>query len=96
MNHRARMEPVEVKEFIPKEDFPEHELLKEIEQELNKLVGLEEVEKIIKEIYAWIIINKKREQAGLKAGKQVLHMMFKGNPGNRENYSSTAYRKVVP
>ncbi len=81
LNHRARMEPVEVKEFIPKEDSPEHELLKEIEQELNKLVGLEEVKKIIKEIYAWIIINKKREQAGLKAGKQVLHMMFKGNPG---------------
>src|SRR5699024_5379904 len=33
------------------------------------------------EIYAWIYVNKKRQEQGLKAGKQVLHMMFKGNPG---------------
>lgn len=68
-------------EVVPKEDAKEHEVLKEIETELHSLVGLEELKKIIKEIYAWIIVNKKREKLGLKAGKQVLHMMFKGNPG---------------
>ena len=42
---------------------------------------MEEMKRMIKEIYAWIYINKKREDNGLKAGKQSLHMMFKGNPG---------------
>ncbi|WP_409276269.1 stage V sporulation protein K [Neobacillus sp. SCS-31] len=59
----------------------EHAALKEIEEELGSLVGMEEMKKTIKEIYAWIYINKKREEAGLKAKKQALHMMFKGNPG---------------
>jgi stage V sporulation protein K len=59
----------------------EHTALKEIEEELGALVGMEEMKKTIKEIYAWIYVNKKREAAGLKAGKQALHMMFKGNPG---------------
>lgn len=60
---------------------PEQEMLSEIEKELNTLVGLNHVKQIIREIYAWIIVNKKREEAGLKSDKQVLHMMFKGNPG---------------
>ncbi|MCM3587241.1 stage V sporulation protein K [Mesobacillus maritimus] len=59
----------------------EHEALKEIEEELEALVGMEEMKRMIKEIYAWIYVNKKREEKGLKAGRQALHMMFKGNPG---------------
>lgn len=65
----------------PKLAAPEHTALKEIEAELGTLVGMEEMKRMIKEIYAWIYINKKREETGLKAGKQALHMMFKGNPG---------------
>lgn len=59
----------------------EHLALREIEDELAALIGMDEMKKMIKEIYAWIYINKKREEAGLKVGKQALHMMFKGNPG---------------
>lgn len=66
---------------LPKDAVPEHTALKEIERELGTLVGMEEMKRMIKEIYAWIYVNKKREELGLKAGKQALHMMFKGNPG---------------
>lgn len=59
----------------------DHEALKEIEDELGTLVGMDEMKRMIKEIYAWIYVNKKREEKGLKAGRQALHMMFKGNPG---------------
>ena len=59
----------------------QHIALKEIEQELEALVGMEEMKKTIMQIYAWIYVNKKREEAGLKASRQALHMMFKGNPG---------------
>lgn len=66
---------------VPKVILPEHAALKEIEDELGTLVGMEEMKKTIKEIYAWLYVNKKRDEAGLKVGKQALHMMFKGNPG---------------
>ena len=59
----------------------QHVALKEIEDELRSLVGMEEMKRTIKEIYAWIYINKQREARGFKTGKQALHMMFKGNPG---------------
>lgn len=68
-------------QMVPKAIPQEHAALKEIEEELGTLVGMEEMKKMIKEIYAWIYVNKKREEMGLKAGKQALHMMFKGNPG---------------
>ncbi len=68
-------------QVVPKNIPPEHTALKEIENELSALVGMEEMKRTIKEIYAWIYVNKKREEMGLKAGKQALHMMFKGNPG---------------
>ncbi|MEG7281671.1 stage V sporulation protein K [Bacillus sp. 0909A] len=58
-----------------------HGILKEIEKEMNTLVGMEEMKRNIKEIYAWIFVNQKRAEQGLKVGKQALHMMFKGNPG---------------
>ncbi|MFJ7729254.1 stage V sporulation protein K [Neobacillus sp. NPDC097160] len=68
-------------QVVPKIIPPEHAALKEIEEELGALVGMEEMKRMIKEIYAWIYVNKKREEMGLKARKQALHMMFKGNPG---------------
>ncbi|QCJ42133.1 stage V sporulation protein K [Bacillus sp. S3] len=68
-------------QVAPKDIPPEHAALKEIEEDLGALVGMEEMKRMIKEIYAWIYVNKKREDMGLKARKQALHMMFKGNPG---------------
>lgn len=68
-------------ESIPKHIPNEHAALKDMEEELASLVGMDEMKKMIKEIYAWIYVNKKREEMGLKTGKQALHMMFKGNPG---------------
>ena len=68
-------------EVYEKETPSQHQALKEIEAELSALVGMDEMKKIIKQIYAWIYVNKKREEKGLKVGRQALHMMFKGNPG---------------
>ncbi|MCF6137201.1 stage V sporulation protein K [Pseudalkalibacillus berkeleyi] len=58
-----------------------HAPLQKIQRELEALVGMDELKELINEIYAWLYINKCRETANLKTGKQVLHMMFKGNPG---------------
>jgi stage V sporulation protein K len=81
LNSQKRKPTVTEPYVAPKTIPAEHGALKEIEEELGALVGMEEMKRMIKEIYAWIYVNKKREEAGLKAGKQALHMMFKGNPG---------------
>jgi stage V sporulation protein K len=55
--------------------------VEEILRELDNLVGLEEVKVLVREIYAFIEIQKRREKENLIAEPMVLHMIFKGNPG---------------
>ena len=51
-------------------------------EELERIVGLEEVKTFVKSISALIEMSKRRKQLGLPdMGNQSLHMVFKGNPG---------------
>jgi stage V sporulation protein K len=50
-------------------------------QELDSLIGMNEVKKLVREIYAFAEIRKRRLQASLTADPLSLHMIFKGNPG---------------
>lgn len=58
-----------------------HERFLQIIKELDRLVGMKEVKDLIYEIYALLYINHCRRKQGLKADSQVLHMVFRGNPG---------------
>jgi stage V sporulation protein K len=80
-----------VPQVVPKAIPPEHSALREIEDELGALVGMEEMKRMIKEIYAWIFVNKKREEMGLTPRKQADHMMFKANP---ETATTTVARLI--
>ncbi|WP_028399072.1 stage V sporulation protein K [Ectobacillus panaciterrae] len=80
-NRKKEPTPVSPQKVLAEEAVSKHDMLRQVEEEMGKLVGMEDLKKIIKEIYAWIYINKKRQEIGLKAEKQVLHMLFKGNPG---------------
>lgn len=52
-----------------------------IDEHFAKFIGLDHLKENIKEIYAMRLINEQRQKLGLKCSHQVLHMMFKGNPG---------------
>lgn len=50
-------------------------------KELEGLVGLEEVKKLVYEMYAFLTIRKLREEQGLHNAPHMFHMVFRGNPG---------------
>ena len=50
-------------------------------EELDSLIGLKKVKILVKEIQAFIEIQKRRKQEGLNNEPLVMHMIFKGNPG---------------
>ncbi|MGE4272888.1 MAG: AAA family ATPase [Desulfitobacterium sp.] len=59
----------------------ENKDIAEILAELDALVGLTTVKRLINEIQAYIEIQKRRTREKLTAEPLVLHMIFRGNPG---------------
>jgi stage V sporulation protein K len=55
--------------------------VEEILEDLEAMVGLGTVKKLLVELQAFIEIQRKREQENLPADSLVLHMIFLGNPG---------------
>lgn len=53
----------------------------DIMRELDSLIGLSKVKKLVRELHAFIEIQKRREKENLVTDSMVLHMIFKGNPG---------------
>ncbi len=81
LNHKELKRGSDTLDTFTEAEREKHYVLEKIEKELEELVGLKEMKHFIKEIYAWLYINKCRKEQGLKVGNQVLHMIFKGNPG---------------
>ncbi len=50
-------------------------------KDIDALIGLNKIKTIVREIYAFAEIQKRRQKEKLLTEPQVLHMIFKGNPG---------------
>lgn len=49
--------------------------------ELDDLVGLTQIKAAVRELRAFVEIQRRRAEVGLKTEPHVLHMIFKGSPG---------------
>lgn len=55
--------------------------IKLIMRELDELIGLTYIKSLVKEIQAFVEVQRRRSRLGLTTESQMLHMIFKGNPG---------------
>jgi len=65
-------------------EFPDKQSQHRVEAilgELDVLVGLSSVKKLVREIHAYVEIQRRRIKENLAADPLVLHMIFRGNPG---------------
>ena len=72
----AASEVVDLKALLAETDIAAP--IAELERDL---VGLAPVKQRIREIAAFLLVARAREQVGLSAGAPTLHMSFTGNPG---------------
>lgn len=68
----------------------------ELEKELAKVIGMEEVKQFVRSLQARLRMESERTKIGLpSSGKQTLHMVFTGNPGTGKTMMARTIAKTL-
>ncbi|MDN5344982.1 MAG: stage sporulation protein [Clostridia bacterium] len=81
INGRPLIRPLQRDRSSGDSDLNSRRRVDSVIAELDRMIGLENVKGLVKELRAFVEIQRRRQREGLASNVNTLHMIFKGNPG---------------
>lgn len=66
---------------VAEEDSRDHDAVADVLRDLDALIGLHDIKRMVSELRAYVEIQHQRSQMQLAADNHMMHMIFRGSPG---------------